>query len=422
MNYFKGSVRNRNKLLQAVKSEVKARLEQSLHNAVRVILLKETQPEQMPRLWDIDVKIGRRPTFQLPPETSILEVFEETGGKLMILGTAGSGKTTTLLELANELITAAENDISKPIPVLLNLLSWQQNNQPIADWLIAELNSRYGVPVKVSKRWIKEQQILPLLDGLDELELTQQEQCQQRINELLAGENPPKHLVVCTRMENYKSCNTKLRLHGAVYLRHLSETQIKEYLMKSRSRELWENIKTEPPLLELAKNPLFLNMMALAYEEILIHAWRRIAAKDERREYLLNAYIRRMLTRDMESQFYRQGKQPRPEQMRPWLTWLAKRMSELNQQEFTLEKIDRHWLQTSAQKRLYRMGVLLSLGGILMSKKAIVRTILAKNGYIPKDYPRFLGLATERLFVQKVSGRYRFVHELLQRYLGQLPS
>ncbi|MBD3561194.1 hypothetical protein H6S82_20425, partial [Planktothrix sp. FACHB-1355] len=169
-------------------------------------------------------------------------------------------------------------------------------------------------------------------------------------------------------------------------------------------------------------NPLFLNMMALAYEEILIHAWRRIAAKDERREYLLNAYIRRMLTRDMESQFYRQGKQPRPEQMRPWLTWLAKRMSELNQQEFTLEKIDRHWLQTSAQKRLYRMGVLLSLGGILMSKKAIVRTILAKNGYIPKDYPRFLGLATERLFVQKVSGRYRFVHELLQRYLGQLPS
>ena len=40
--------------------------------------------------------------------------------------------------------------------------------------------------------------------------------------------------------------------------------------MGCRSRELWENIKTEPQLLELARIPLFLNMMALAYEEILI--------------------------------------------------------------------------------------------------------------------------------------------------------
>lgn len=420
MKHSRRSVGNRYKLLKAVKNEVTARLEQSLHNSVRIILLKETPPEPMQRLWDVEVKIGKRPAFQLKREISIAQVFAQTGGKLMILGTPGSGKTTTILELALQLISHAENDVEKPIPVLFNLSAWKPKNQNMADWLVAELKSRYRIGNRASKKWIQQKQLLPLLDGLDELELSQRELCLQAINQLLEGEKSLKYLVICSRLEEYKKSQTKLKLHGAVYLRPLNINQIREYLMASRSRELWENIKTEPQLLDLAKTPLLLNMMTLAYEEILIHAWKRITSKKERYEYLLNAYVRRMLTQNIDSKFYRKGKEPRPETMRQWLVWLAKKMYELNQQEVAIEKLDRHWLETNSQKRLYRLGVFLTLGGIMGMKKLILRFMMWRNGYVAWDYRRFLNLATERLFLQQIDGRYRFLHELVQKHLAQM--
>ena len=107
-------------LIDAVKTEVKTRLKDSLHNAVLINLGKEEQPIQVKPPWQAEIKIGEKPPSLLPEETSILKVFdtEEIAGKLLILGEPGSGKTTTLLELAKELITRAENEASKPIPVL----------------------------------------------------------------------------------------------------------------------------------------------------------------------------------------------------------------------------------------------------------------------------------------------------------------
>ncbi len=420
MTHSRRSVGNRYKLLKAVKNEVTARLEQSLHNSVRIMLLKETPPQPMQRLWDVDVKIGKRSAFQLKREASIAQVFAQTGGKLMILGTPGSGKTTTILELALELISRAENDVEKPIPVLFNLSAWTPKHENMADWLVAELKSKYQIGNKASKKWIKEKQLLPLLDGLDELEASQREQCLKAVNQLLEGEKSLKHLVISSRLEEYKNSQTKLKLHGAIYLRPLNLNQIREYLMVSRSRELWENIKTEPQLLDLAKTPLLLNMMALAYEEILIHAWKRITSKKERYEYLLNAYVRRMLTQNIDSKFYPRGKEPRPETMRQWLIWLSKKMYQLNQQEVAIELFDRNWLETNSQKRLYSTGVFLTLGGIMGIKNLILRFVMWRNGYVAWNYRRFLNLATERLFLQKVDGRYRFVHELLQKHFAQM--
>jgi predicted NACHT family NTPase len=405
-------------LLEAVKNEVNARLEQSLHNAVIINLYKGNTPTQVQRLWDLEVKIGKRENFTLPRSKSVTDVFDQTEGKLLILGALGAGKTTTLLELARDLIHRVENDPTQPIPVLFDLLSWQ-NNQTLADWLIAELQSKYGIQNKMGKQLLQLQQILPLLDGLDELELPRRELCLQAINQFLKEENQPKHLVVCTPLEEYKSCQTKLRLHGALYLRPLTNEQIQHYLIEASSRQLWYSIKDDQSLLALAKTPLFLNMMTLGYDEILIHAWKRLESRQERRNYLLNAYIRWMLTWKIKSQFYPK-KEPRPEATRSWLVFLAKRMKEGNQTEFAIQQIQPNWLQTQTQKRLYQTGVALMLGGIAGMQRFVLRFVLWRQGYIPWNYARFLGLATERLFLQRMGGRYRFTHELLRDYLAQI--
>ncbi len=50
-----------------------------------------------------------------------------------------------------------------------------------------------------------------------------------------------------------------------------------------------------------------------------------------------------------------------------------------------------------------------------------LRVILYCNGYIPRNYARFLDYCTDRLFLQRVGGRYRFIHRLLQEHFATMP-
>jgi len=179
------NTKNKRSLLDDVKHEVNDRLKKSLYNTILINLFKENQPQQVKRRWDAEIKIGSKPNFPLPDTTTILEVFdfEEIKGKLLILGVPGAGKTTTLLELAQALINRAGYNPSYPIPVLFNLSSWKNDRQPIAEWLVAELKSKYKVHTDLGKKWVENCRLLPLLDGLDELESKRQEKC---VNAIIA--------------------------------------------------------------------------------------------------------------------------------------------------------------------------------------------------------------------------------------------
>jgi len=443
----------RDRLLEEVKQEVQAGLAQSLHAAVLANLSQDSPPTAVNRCWDVEVKAGNRPSFRLPPKASIAKVFSRTGGKLVILGAAGSGKTTTLLELARVLVSHAQKDANLPVPVLFELGSWKAESGAIADWLIAQLQFKYRISPAVGKKWLAEQKLLPLLDGLDEVETHRQNICIQAINQFVESEFKPKHLVACSSFEAYKNCDTRFRLQAAVLLKPLTETQIQNYLLEARSRELWYSIEREPELLKLAKVPLLLSMMALAYEDILIESWKRITSAEEQRKYLLTAYIRHQMTREVKQ--YPRGKELRSEQIRHWLGWLARRMEQQGIQEFYLDRIPSSWLQTDQERRKYQLGVklvgglvwvLLGLIATLVSgsiwgliagavaavisallpgipgiERFILHLVLWSKGYIPWDYRRFLDAATDRLLLQKTGDRrYRFIHDLLQKHFSEI--
>ncbi|MBC6475157.1 MAG: NACHT domain-containing protein [Hormoscilla sp. GM102CHS1] len=344
-------LQSRHQLLEAMKNQVQGRLEQSLHRAVLKDLVRDRQAEPLRR--DINIKIGGSLTFQLPPETSLREIFDQNKGVWLILGLPGAGKTTTLLELAQELIANAQRN--QPVPVLFDLSTWQ--GEPLADWLVRQLEFNYSLQVKIGRMWLDNGQLLLLLDGLERLELERQEQCIEAINHLLEKVSEPLNMIACYCLEEYKSCKNKLRLNGAAWLQPLRDTQIRDYLISARSRELWQCIYDEPQLLALAKKPLLLSVMTLADEEILIHSWRRITSDRERHQYLLNAYMRRMLTVQINQGWYGRGKHPRPELTRHWLIWLANRMKQENLSEFLIEKMPPTWLPNSTQRRIYRLGV-----------------------------------------------------------------
>ncbi|MEH2063034.1 MAG: hypothetical protein V7K50_12215 [Nostoc sp.] len=58
--------------------------------------------------------------------------------------------------------------------------------------------------------------------------------------------------------------------------------------------------------------------------------------------------------------------------------------------------------------------------GTPIIKHFALRLILYYNDYIPWNYARFLDYCTDRLFLRRVGGRYRFIHKLLQDHFSQM--
>lgn len=320
---WKQEIASGEELLTAVREEVEARMRQSLR--------PEAEPP-VPRLWEVEVKVGKQRSQKLSAGQSILDFFAggAFAGILLILGAPGAGKTTTLLELA----AVWANGSDSSVPVLLDLGSWR-SRQPVRKWLLALVSAKYGVSVAVVRQLLEAGNLVLLLDGLDELAPALQEECLQQLNHLHEV-LPSLRLVVCARHDWYQQCHHRLRLYGAVGLQPLRTEQIQEYLFATRARQLWYQIADVPVLLALAKNPLLLNLMIWADEEILINSWKRLETKRERREYVLNAFIRRQLNCCPGQPWYRGGRKPTAEQARGWLGWLAERMQERAMADFSV--------------------------------------------------------------------------------------
>ena len=422
--------RNELVLLQAIEQEVNSRLVDSLHNHVFVTLDKESHPEQVKRLWDTEIKIGAKPATVIPPETNMLEVFDqpEIAGRLLILGAPGAGKTTTMLDLAKSLVNKAKQDSNQPIPVLLNLSSWIDPRQLTQDWLIEEIKSKYGVRKDIAKEWLQEQLILPMLDGLDEVKPEHQESCVAAINLWLEGDLRPISVVVCSRQEEYANYQAQLNLNGAILLRSLINEQIQEYLSGVNRTELWQLLYQDTELLELVRTPLLLSITILSYEKLSLQEWQTLNSTRQRVKLLLDAYVQTMFERKLNSKAYRNRSIPSEKQTRQWLRVLSLKMQRESQTEFLIEKMQPSVWLSGKQEGLYKLifGLILGLmGGLSLGGEACIehlslRLILYHNREIPWNYARFLNYSTKLLFLQRVGGRYRFIHKLLQEHFAEM--
>jgi Effector-associated domain 10/NACHT domain len=370
--------RNEKLLLQVVKDEVFARLKQSLHNTVLINLGKEAQPEQVKSPWNSDIKVGHNKRETIPDNRSILEVFdqEEVAGKLLILGNPGAGKTTTMLELAKALVVRAEQDADYPIPVLFNLSTWKDEKQSIRDWLIAELKSKYGVRKDIGYKWVWDAKLLPMLDGLDELESVRQERCVQKINELLQSDFRPQYLVVCSRQEEYEKVvrrqwqqdvqeeaeEIRLHLNASILLQHLTDEQIQSYLIGLNQIELWEKLQLDAELLKLVRTPLFLSVIGFIsfHNTLSLQEWKTLTSSEARLEYLLDAYWKAAIKRPTLAP--KKKKYPNIFQTRKWLVFLAQQLQHESQTEFLIERIEPILLPNNFARQKYAIGIGLFFG------------------------------------------------------------
>jgi serine/threonine protein kinase len=219
---------NRQRLLRKVRAFwIAGVLEHSLHGAALLALGLEEQPDAVANPWQLVLQHPAGAPRSLPAATRITEVYDAAEGELLILGAPGSGKSTLLLELARDLLSRAEHDEQHPLPVVFNLSSWASQQQPLVDWLVEELNSTYQIPRKLGQAWVDADQILPLLDGLDEVAARDRTACIESIN-TYRGEHGLLPLVVCSRSADYLAQTARVRLSSAVAVQPLTEQQLFE--------------------------------------------------------------------------------------------------------------------------------------------------------------------------------------------------
>lgn len=340
--FSKQEYRNRQNILTQMRTEVESRLTQSIHRAAFVNLGKEQQPQQVQRPWDMSVKVGEQRRVQLPPQTTILDVFDNPtiSGKFLILGKPGGGKTTTLLELAEALLERAEGDSNAPIPVILELSTWQEVTKrkflsfgkpekydpSINEWVLSQLISK-GVSQDIGEQWLREKELVLLLDGLDELQPERQGKCVRAINQFLGGEFSPLHLVVCSRKEEYEVYEEMLQLNGAICVEDLTNEQIQGYFASVNLGEFWESIKGSEKIVNFIRQPLFLAVTSIAYEQIDVEEWRNCNMEERAIDYLLGIYRLKMLNNCLFSKCYSKNKIPKVNITQKRLTRIAKYMT-----------------------------------------------------------------------------------------------
>ena len=365
-------LRNRQILLNKVRNYwIKGVLETSLHGRALMELGLEERLDAVVRPWGLawesqDARLplasSTRRSHPLPLGARLIDKFDELGAgrTLLILGEPGSGKTITLLELTKDLIERTELNLNQPIPVIFNLSSWSSHKQTLAqsnsatsfvNWLVQELYTKYQVSKEIGQNWVKQQQLLLLLDGLDEVNAKQRQGCLEAINHFNQDYGQTE-TVVCSRIKDYEALSTRLQFQSAIYLQPLTLPQIDRYLSTAGAKLAALNtaLHTSTTLQELAQSPLMINIMALAYQDITLE---QLPTQNLERlcQHLFNAYIEQMLNHRGVNSRYSQ------KHTKQWLIWLAQQMQEDSQTVFLIEQMQPSLLKTYRQKWMYGLSV-----------------------------------------------------------------
>ena len=306
---------------------------------------------------------------RLSRSETILDTFDDKAiaGNLLILGAPGSGKTTALLKLTKDLLGRAK-ERGKEIPYIFELSAWPETQPDIASWLMAQLAFEHGIKETVSREWILAGQLLPLLDGLDELATGRRQKCIEKINEFVTGQLG-RQVVVCCRTKVYEASAQKLdALNGALRIQPLEISQVQDYF-EQINPEIWTALQDEAGLGALLKPiesgdepallqiPLFLQILAISYRpgratstksELLdSYIVRRLSSKIRKSDRLL-AKKKRL---KIEWAYYGYENEPKEKDARHYLSWLARRLNESSSNNyFLIEQIQPSWLLEKSEK------------------------------------------------------------------------
>ncbi len=351
---------NRAVLIQAVHNNwIKGVLDEALKDATFDIAV-ETRPEKAgdsrePRYRPISIPVRKRFSLQsllnvslrwknqqatMVTPQAIPQIFHNASEKLLILGAPGSGKTVLLLELAKALLREADRDESKSVPVVFNLASWGTKQQPLREWLTAELKRYYGVDKNLATDWINSDSLIYLLDGLDEIAEDAREDCLKTINAFISV---PRQIAICSRIGEYELLSDKLNAHDAIELLPLDKQQVENvfvrHLSTDTTKDIMKWITADDAIWQEVNKPLFINILISTY--IGSKPFSSQPLKSDAENQIHQHIIEPFVVQQLRNNPYH--KYANDDTLR-YLSWIAHNLESRNLSQFYVEMIQGEWL------------------------------------------------------------------------------
>lgn len=327
-------------------------LADSVHGATLMRVRKVPRPDAVRVPWRGPFLHAASLPAETPPDAPIEEVFAASRRRLLILGEPGSGKTTTLLELASICIEAASADPTKPVPVVLPLSEWTLRERNFARWVADTLNRLYGIGRRPAARLLASGRLLLLLDGLDEIRRPDARvNFVEALHLYLDGEGIRGVAITC-RSREFHDLAQRLNLWEAVSLQPLTPGQIDGFLEQSGSRlhVLGASLRSDPALADLARSPLMLSVMSQAFVDAEEGELPRSsgASAEERRSEVFRAYVDRMFQRAADPRL-----RERENSIRHALPRIAAQMVNHGQTVLTASDVQPSWLPDGEHHLIY---------------------------------------------------------------------
>lgn len=248
-------------------------------------------------------------------KAAIQNIFDHHNGRLLIIGTAGTGKTTLLLQLAISLLKR-EKEV---IPIIINIATWQPRFKSINDWFI-ELLPQMGFSKGLVKLLLNQSSILPLFDGLDELPQEQRQPCLEAIGNY--GSANKQRYVICSRPMEY-SQTVDAPVYCQIEVQPLTLIQIKTQLQSKGTPEasgILNAIQKDKYLREVISVPFYLNTVQLLFSTMKI--WEEFGFKANsvkgRQQEIIETFTNNAI-HNLEKH--------KPNDAKRWLSFLANRMN-----------------------------------------------------------------------------------------------
>ncbi|MER5356871.1 NACHT domain-containing protein [Streptomyces sp. NPDC002785] len=281
-------------------------------------------------------------TFTKGPATvpDVREYFQATEPRrLVITGAAGAGKTVLALELMIALIDHRSED--DPVPIRISLAQWD-TDQPLSTLLMQRLTEAYELSSKEAAGLIAHGMVLPVLDGLDEMDPLangtpnpEAPRARAALNELNRYQDGLKAgpVVLTCRTGHYDalalSPNSRLLDAARVAIAPIDTHRAIDYLRSRildapRWQPLIDQLDTQPasPLAAILSTPWRLCLTATVYHhegdpsDLLHHA-----DGHDLDQYLLSRYLRATITNSHAPHRYQ------PDDVHRWLNHLTSHLA-----------------------------------------------------------------------------------------------
>ena len=193
---------------------------------------------------------------------------------IAILGKFGTGKTSFAYNLIYKKACSWLEDSTRRFPILLRFRYYQPSDS-LVDWIINEIMILTGVELSFREFFdlLKEDQIMLILDGLDEIPQSSDKihfnSVLRELNRLGAMKSP---LVITCRTNFFPAVfeeESTLQKFNRLYIQAFGQDQIDSVTRKvfEQPAAFQNSLKKNQIVQELARRPLFLRMLMEVYQE-----------------------------------------------------------------------------------------------------------------------------------------------------------